>query len=258
MIGAMLGDTEVSLDERLPFGNVAGCTWGGWFDDGSSHDISKTFLGHGLYVIDGIDWGGALEVIQQHGLDPRRREFKAPFIERKPSPEVSEAVGKIVRQAKELYPRLYPWPATIAHSSFRPMITGPEPLHYDSYGGKHPLVTAYINVSTTPRIYRIGWSFDQLVAARRDEVAAAFAERRKPEDDASYPIRMRTQRGKGPLGPDAPRHEVRLAPGAIWFFNAKTVAHEVVYGEGAIGIGWEVPTSGAKLQRDILKEAGLL
>lgn len=220
--------------------------------------MARHFVDHRLAVLDGVMWFGAMEVIQRRGLDARRREFKAPFIDSKPSSEINGAVLSIIEQAKLLYRELFPWPATVAHSSFRPMITGPEPMHYDSYGGEHPLVTAYINVAATPRVYRIGWNFPQLVERRRGEVGAAFAERRLKTDDASYPIRVRTQRGRGPLGPDAPRHEVRLAPGAIWFFNAKTVSHEVVYGEGAIGIGWEVPTSGAKLQRDILREAGLL
>ncbi len=246
--------TQVTLAPELPSDNVvvrdASIIW----PVNGLHGGESAFLAHQMLVLDGYDWGPALVTIQERGLDPKPRAFKDPYIERKTSPEVQQAVASVMRQAKGLYPLLYPWPATMAHSSFRPMVTGPEPLHYDSYDGGQPLVTAYINVSTVPRVYRISWNFEQLCRRYPAEVRKAWRECAKPGDDASYPIRMRTQNGKGPLGPDVPRHTVHMAPGAIWFFNAKTVSHEVVHGTGAIGIGWEVPTSGAKLQRDILKE----
>jgi hypothetical protein len=245
--------TRVIYDERLPRENVV-------FTHASDMPppslAERLFLDHQLLVIDGIDWGEPLRVIQERGLEGKSRAFKDPFISDRPAPEVQDAVDAILRAIKELYPLLYTWKPTIAHSSFRPMITGPEPMHYDSYGGEHPLVTAYMNVSTEPRTYCISYTFEQLLAAHPEETRAAYRERKRPDDDASYPIRMRTQRGKGPLGHDAPRHTVHLAPGAIWFFNAKTVSHEVVYGAGAIGIGWEVPDSGAELQRATLKRMG--
>jgi hypothetical protein len=226
---------------------------------GYGHDHSamaaEFFLSHWLFVLDGVPWEADLEVIRLYGLVKKARAFKAPYLERDPAPVVQREVDRVIEHAMRLFPLLYP---TFEHSgriatSFRPMVTGPEPLHFDSYGGKHPLVTAYINVSNEARVYRIGHNFAQLAQLHPGMVKAAYAERRKPEDDASYPLRMRTQKGQPPLGPNAPRHEVRLAPGAIWFFNAKTVSHEVVYGTGAIGISWEVPGSGAQLQHDILK-----
>jgi hypothetical protein len=244
--------TRVIYDERLPRENVV-------FTHASDMPppslAERLFLQHQLLVIDGIDWGEPLRVIQQRGLEGKSRAFKDPFISGKPAPDVQDAVVEILRTINELYPLLYRWKPTIAHSSFRPMITGPEPLHYDSYGGEHPLVTAYMNVSNEPRTYCISYTFEQLLAEHRTATLDAFKHRKRPPDDASYPLRMLTQKNAGPLGPLAPRHTVHLAPGAIWFFNAKTVSHEVVYGAGAIGIGWEVPDSGAVMQRDSIKAA---
>ena len=244
--------TVVEWDDRLSDTNVIVAPRGlsGWPLNVLAKDA---FLDHRLLVIDGHDWGNALGIIQAHGLDPRRRRFKGPFIEHKPPEDVRQAVDAILIGANALFLELFGWPAAIAHSSFRPMITGPEPLHYDSYGGEHPLVTAYVNVSAEPRVYRIGWNFEQLVDACPEGVRAAMAQRRLPTDDIAWSLRKRTERGEGPLGPKAPRHTVRLAPGAIWFFNAKTVSHEVVHGTGAVGMGWQVPTSGAELQHDILR-----
>lgn len=248
----MIEQTRVEWDGRLARANVQLFTVN---SESVLRAISadKVFLAHQLLVIDGIDWGDALSVIQRRGLDPTPRAFKEPYTAKPVPADVQAAVEEILQHARQMFPRLYPWTPRVAHSSFRPMVTGPEPLHYDSYGGDYPLVTAYINVSDEPRTYRIGWTFEQLVEQEPETTLAAFKERKRNADDASYPIRMRTQKGRPPLGKDAPRHTIELAPGAIWFFNAKTVSHEVVHGTGAIGIGWEVPTSGAKLQREILK-----
>jgi hypothetical protein len=250
--------TVVALDAALPLDNVV------VYDAADpqqclavSLDAPELFLRHALLVIDRPYWGGALEVIQARGLDPRKRNFKEPFSEKPAPPDVLLAVEQILGEAKALYAYLYPWKSTVQHSSFRPMITGPEPLHYDSYGGSHPLVTAYINVSAKPRTYGISWNFEQLCQHDPEGVRNAFKLRKRPDDDASYPLRRLTEKGLGPLGPKAPRHIVELAPGAIWFFNAKTVSHEVIHGEGTIGIGWEVPDSGAQLQRAIMKAQGL-
>lgn len=222
--------------------------------EGLTPGAERIFLAHEMLVIDDLDWHADLGVIRS-GLVPKHRAFKADYIEKPPTREVQREVDRVIEHAKQLFLVLYPdFDSIEERTSFRPMITGPEPLHFDSYGGKNPMVTAYINVSNEPRVYRISHNFQQLVDLHPDMVRAAYKERKKPEDDASYPIRMRTMAGKPPLDPNAPRHEVRLAPGAIWFFNAKTVSHEVVYGTGAIGISWEVPGCGAKLQHDILKE----
>jgi hypothetical protein len=217
-------------------------------------DPPRCYLDHQILVIDDVQWQADLGVIRA-GLDPRRRAFKAPFIERSPSAQVKEEVRNVLTHAAMMFSALYPDFEVVpgaGHESFRPMVTGPEPLHFDTYGGK-PMVTAYINVSDEPRVYRLSYNFQQLADKHPTMLLAAWGERKAPIDDASYPLRRRTERGLPPLGPNAPRHEVHLTPGAIWFFDAKTVSHEVVHGTGAVCIGWEVPNCGSRTQRDILQ-----
>jgi hypothetical protein len=216
-------------------------------------DAEKIFLDSQLLVLDGTSWDADLDVIRS-GLVDKRRAFKAPYLEREPKPEVRKHVRRLIDHAKWLFPQIYPHFRSVEErTSFRPMVTGPEPLHFDSYGGEAPLVTAYINVSDVPRVYKIGPNFPMLVETHPDELRALrdVAIKRGEPLDVSYALR---QMDGGPLGPQAPRHHVELAPGAIWFFNAKTVSHEVVYGRGAVGISWEVPACGAKMQADYLKE----
>ena len=209
----------------------------------------KVFLGHGLLVLDDVQWRADLEVIRT-ALVKKRRAFKDPFIEKEPKKPVRKQVRNLVEQASELFDQLYPsFKYTQRRESFRPMITGPEPLHFDTYGG-NIIVTAYVNVSRVPRVYNIGATFPALVRKEPEAMAQmAAAAKARGDVDLSYVLREHVGT---PLGVAAPRHRVELAPGAIWFFNAKTVSHEVVYGEGAVGISWEVPSCGAATQMQIL------
>ncbi|HWI09772.1 MAG TPA: hypothetical protein VNU48_00420 [Burkholderiaceae bacterium] len=214
-------------------------------------DCEQVFKDAGLLAIDGIAWDADMSVIRS-ALVNKKRAFKAPFIEHEPSEAVSDELHRLGDHARRLFAELYPtFTATEVRTSFRPMITGPEPLHFDSYGGESPMVTAYINVSDEPRVYGIGPNFPTLV-----ETQPMFMHSLAKDVgmDLSYALRQRTASGLGPLGPDAPRHRVEFAPGAIWFFNAKTVSHEVIHGTGAFGISWEVPGCGAPMQADLLEK----
>ncbi len=214
-------------------------------------DFEAAFRESMLTVIDGVVWDADMALIRS-ALVAKRREFKAPFIEKEPSKEVRKQVRNLCAHAERLFAQLYPsFESVETRTSFRPMITGPEPLHFDTYGGDAPLVTAYINVSDVPRVYRIGPSFPMLVRDQPDVMRKLVKE--PGSVDLSYFIRQLTAAGLPPLGKDAPRHRVDLAPGSIWFFNAKTVSHEVVFGTGAVGISWEVPGCGAAMQNDLLK-----
>lgn len=215
-----------------------------------------TFLDHYMLVVDDVPWEADLQTIHL-GLVKKSRAFKAPYLEREPAKPVRRQVDNVIAHAKRVFPTLYPHFVSIEErTSFRPMITGPEPLHFDSYGGLNPMVTAYINVSTVPRVYAIGANLPTLVDKHPVVMREMLkdAKKRNGIADVSYVLRKAAEAGIGPLGKSAPRHRVELAPGAIWFFNAKTVSHEVIYGEGAVGISWEVPDCGAQMPADILKE----
>lgn len=211
----------------------------------------SAFIDHCLFVIDDVPWQADLDVIRS-GLIKKRRAFKSPYSEGEAAKPVRKQVRKLIEHAEVLFSKFYPdFKSIETRTSFRPMITGPEPLHFDTYGGENPMVTAYINVSNVPRVYNIGPTFPMLLQSHPDlmrevwKMAAA-----RGDTDASYILRILSE----PLGKACPRHRVELAPGAIWFFNAKTVSHEVVYGEGTVGISWEVPDCGAKLQPALMQE----
>ena len=215
------------------------------------------FRGHGMLVLDDVPWSADINMIRTV-LVKKRRAFKDPFNEKEPPKLVRKEIRKLVADAETLFTKLYPNFKPLADDrrlSFRPMITGPEPIHFDTYGGLSPLVTAYINVSRVPRVYNIGPNFADLVREQPDVMREMMKIAEKEDRaDLSYVIRQHTVENKPPLDKQTPRHRVELAPGSIWFFNAKTVSHEVVYGEGAVGVAWEVPDCGARMQNEILKE----
>lgn len=214
--------------------------------------FERAFKESTLMVIDGMSWDADFDLIRS-ALVKTHRGFKAPFIEKEPPKPVRRELHKLADHADRLFRQLYPsFKPTETRTSFRPMITGPEPLHFDTYGGEAPMVTAYINVSNVPRVYGIGPSFPMLVRMQPTALQQLVWEVGVGAD-LSYAIRQRTADGLPPLGTGAPRHRIELAPGAIWFFNAKTVSHEVIHGTGALGISWEVPGCGAPMQADLLK-----
>lgn len=213
------------------------------------------FTANALLVIDEPPWTADFNVLAL-GLEPKERKFKAPYYTREPVGSVATEIARAKQDAAAMFRRLYPslqyrdgQHATM-RASWRPMITRGEPMHYDTYGGPNPLVTAYINISGRPRVYNVGPTLPQLCSLRPDEIRRMVKEE-ESTDDVLYELRKLGAEGKGPFGKCA-TVRVELAPGSIWLFNAKTLAHEVVYGEGAIGVSWEVPGA-AEMPADIFR-----
>lgn len=218
-------------------------------------DAPRMFRDAELLVIDGVEWGADLATLRS-ALIPEQREFKGAFgPERTLPPEVTDAMAAIWAKANAVFATLYPYPQKGSNKSFRPMITGPEPMHFDTFVAA-PTIVSFVNVSAVPRVYNIGPSFERLLADDRAGMRQMVVSCKGKLDDISYVIRDWAMVGKGPLGADTPRHRVEFAPGSIWFFDPKRVSHEVVYGEGAISFSWEVPSHAARSQRELLRDAG--
>lgn len=201
-----------------------------------------------MLVLEGVPWEADLEVIRT-GLVNKRRGPADPFGGREMEPAVRREVDRLAAHADCLMGWLYRLPATARDVMFRPMISGPEPMHFDTFSDEAGCwISAFINVSTGPRKYRLG---PTLMSLSREVVREVLAECQRPSE-FSYRVRERTNRGRPPLGPDAWRVELEFGPGAIWFFNSKTVSHELVYGEGAVSIGWCVPGA-APTQAQVLE-----
>ena len=205
------------------------------------------FCASDMIAIDGIEWPMLEEV--RRGLIDRRRPFKKPFHPPDIDPAVTAAMSAILCAADELFADLFP-DVTVEErtSSFRPMITGPEPLHFDTFEVVQPVVIAFINLATTPRRYRVGHSFPDLVRDQPDTMREIA--KRCNGTNLSYHIRCLTVNDHPPMPKSGPAHSIEFAPGAIWFFCPKTGSHQIVHGRGAIGRSWILPAGCAPLQED--------
>lgn len=239
--------TQVDLDPRLAE-RVHLCAS---VEEAVALEPIEVFRRAELLVIDGIDWDCDLAVIRS-GLTSKHRVFKAAFKVEPVAAEVWKELDRMDAHADRVFAQLYPFRDATRSGSFRPMITGPEPLHFDTYGDAVVPITAFVNVAATARKYCISYSLPSLMRRDPEMMLTVVDECSGKLDDLSYRIRVRTVNGEPPLGKDAPRHRLDLAPGSMWFFNAKTVSHEVVYGEGAMGYSWAVST-GAATQAQIVE-----
>ncbi len=217
-------------------------------------DPERVFIESRMLVFDGAPWDADMGLLQAALVD-KKRAFKAPFNEGPPDPKIQRQIDLLISDARELFHSLYPsFKSIMERVSWRPMITGPEPLHFDTTHNDAPLVTAYINITPEPRVYNIGPNFPMLLKQYPNVMKTLFKEcKLGAPADVSYALRQMLP--NGPLGANSPRHRVELAPGTIWFFNAKTVSHEVVFGRGAVGVSWECPGCGAKSQAQLYKES---
>lgn len=242
-------DTQVEQHEKLGR-TVHVCAT---IEEAIALSPSAIFRRAEMLVIDNVAWTANLDIIQS-GLRKRPRKFDTSFDDSAQDPAVLKEVEKLQQQADVVFDRLYPdFHVTERMGGFRPMITGPEPMHFDTrpQAAAVPFVTSFINISLASRVYKIGPNLYQLTSWYPKKIRQI----RGNKDDVSYELRTLTMNGRGPLGGDVPKHRVSLAPGAIWFFDAKTVSHEVVYGEGAVFRAWCVPSCGVPQQPEIL--AGL-
>lgn len=220
----------------------------------SKADAEKIFRDSLVLVLDDVDWHADMQLMRSC-LIPRRRKFKESFRTEEPSDTLLVELERMGTQADALVAKLYPsFEFGVRRDSWRPMITGPEPLHFDTYPMDTPMITSFVNVSNVPRVYNLGKNLEELVRDDRALMQEIFSKECKGKiDDLSIRLRARTMQELPPLDSNSPRDRVEFAPGSIWFFGAKTVSHEVVYGEGAMSFSWPVLNSDKPMQREIME-----
>ena len=109
-----------------------------------------------MLVLEGVEWLADFAVLRSE-LIPRKRGPAEPFGGDKASSEVMEEVAKVAAQASEMCARMYPLPCVEIDVLYRPMISGPEPMHFDTFSDEAGCwISAFVNISKTPRRYRIG------------------------------------------------------------------------------------------------------
>ncbi len=209
-------------------------------------DPARHFCSSHVIVIDGIEWSDF--AVASKGLIRERRQFKGPFHPDEIPAEIAKGLTGMVKEIDSVFAQLFPnHVRQDMSSSFRPMITGPEPMHFDTYEAPIPIAVSFTNLANTPRVYRVGPTFQELIK-RQPEVMKWIGAKH-----TSYRIRELTMANRPPLPKNSPAHHVEFAPGSIWFFNTKTASHEVVYGEGALGVSWTLPDMPALTQEQMLR-----
>jgi hypothetical protein len=239
--------TCLTLDQRLGERAVI-------VKHGERVDAGSVFREHKMLVVDDVDWHADMEIIRS-GLVNKRRAYKDDFRDREVDDSVWDEVQKMRDTAATVFGELFPtFVPTSRNHSFRPMITGPEPMHFDAFSNDTvPMVTSFVNISDKPRQYRLSYSFQDVVDLFPELMSEISSGVDLTSGEVSYRVRDLTIKGRPPIDGSAPKHLLELAPGSVWYFNSKTVSHEVVYGEGADSCSWVVPDCGAETQADILR-----
>lgn len=202
----------------------------------------------GVLIIDEPELGEDFDLLQKH-LVKKRRKFETPAQVVIKSPTLKAELTTLERRMDDLFRALYePFNVRMTAASWRPIISGPEPMHYDSFdphGGAQ--VCSFFNVDSKPREYRVGYGIAEL-ARKFPEARTIFNDCGRRTRHFSCVMRNRWVENWGPLDQRSPYHQVSLAPGAVWFFDPKTVCHQLFYGRGVFLRSWMVTNSGAMSQ----------
>lgn len=196
-----------------------------------------------LLAVDGHPWSRPLDDLRRYRED-RDRAYDSPFSAGRPA-GLAAALEPFYADVEALFGRLYGgrYEPVGRGRCWRPAVTRGEPMHFDtSYTPGVTLITAFVNVDTEPREYGVSHTLPWLAAHRAAEVKALHAaagEAPHPSRTMSV-LRRATLDGRGPLAPAAPRHVVKFAPGAVWFFDPKLLSHEVRFGRCAVSYIWHV------------------
>lgn len=216
-----------------------------------AEDIAKD----GLLIIDEYNWDFDWKILRKV-LDRTQRYMHQPFINKSIPSDIRKQIQKVKIQLEELFHKLYPNYEYMPRNgkSVRPLMTGPEPMHFDTFDtdGKTPL-TAYINIDTQPRIYAIGHTFEYLTTNYdsffKKHIIPVW---KKTKQTPGNLVRAATSANIGPLKYDSPKHYILFEPKSVWFFNPKLVSHEVVYGGGTICSSWWLTNVDFPTQEDLV------
>jgi hypothetical protein len=173
-------------------------------DDGK---FEADYYSNGVVMTDDFaDWDFSL--LQDARRDDFKK-FKAPWVSRKVSGIERGVLQAIHDEMHRIFTRLcgHLGPPKVSQFTYRPEITGPEPLHFDKEEGE--VVTAFLNWDSEPRQWRLGPT------------------RQRPGAPYSLPDTVRAE-------------EIEFPPNQLWIFRAETVSHQVVHGRGAVQFNWHL------------------
>lgn len=221
--------------------------------------VREAYETPGIIIIDNALDEDLVEALRE-GLSDKSRKFKQKFNEGiPPSKPLVAAIAKagqdIAQIARDLFGYQLP---PKADSSFRPMISADEPIHFDSYHVEHgltPLMSIF-NFARDERLWEVGPSFVELCTVKKAETQEILKDL-PPGIPASLPLRVSAEKGYGPLSDPNWVHKIRFAPNSLWFSNPKIISHKLVYGRGAVINTWMVTEPVCKCQACLLAQAGI-
>lgn len=215
---------------------------------------SKIIENAGILVIDNIDWKFNFNKIQK-GLKNRTfREYDSKFVDKNLDIEIVNELRKGQQEVFDIFKQLFPNYKYKDRGKYslglRNMITGPEPMHFDTKPYDQLILTSYINLDTQPRIYKISYTFKYLI-----ETYPRWMKKLKALNK-NIPREMReiTIKNKGRLTNKSPKHIAIFSPKTLWFFDPQLIAHEVIFGRGTMAQTWFVTNFG----KDFLTQKQLL
>lgn len=206
----------------------------------------------GFIVIDNYHWNFNQKLIQKSFENKCRsfdEKFKTEVISENVAIELQIIKQQIIELTEFLFSK-YSLIACIKTKSYRPMITGPEWMHFDTKLIDKLLLTSYLNLDSLPRIYKISHTFSYLIHNNYKKIKKL----NKLNESVAVAIREETIRNTGLINNLTPKHLILLDYGTIWFFNPHIISHEIIFGRGAMGQGNFVSNSKVKSQKQLLEE----
>lgn len=104
-------------------------------------------------------------------------------------------------------------------SSLRPSLSGPEPIHFDKKLHNTLRINCFINISTVPRVYKIGPTLHYFIK-KNYNILKKFKTKNLPGHLLN----------NNKLLDNEPKHFLFLAPKSVLIFDAETIAHELIIG----------------------------
>lgn len=124
-------------------------------------------------------------------------------------------------RVRDLFPR---YKIVGGQPTWRFTETGPEGLHYDSYGvepNDHHHVRVFVNLDTEPRKWKVSMPVTGTICKYRNR-CSAYRDLHPNLFNAAINFDLPWE--------EMPRAEIDFSPGTLWMVNSQIIAHEIVQG----------------------------
>ncbi len=219
--------------------------------------IGEVVFNDEILVFDDIDWHTDLDVLFCHRVD-RRKEYddEDAHTQHKKGTAPKEVLEQLIKLEYEMdgiFQNLFgKFDGAVKATSWRPMIVGPEPIHFDSYEKEGvTTICAFVNFDREPRVWRVSYTLSDLLDTHTDLIREIWRDAKRMGSNFNVVLRARTFEDGPPFDI---HHEIDFAQGSVWFCNPKTVSHGIHHGRGAYLYAKHIPGLDVPSQKDIIEE----